>query len=53
MSFGPVTAVEGFDLSADGLLTAMIWAVAASTLASGAAYVAATLRRPRATGNRP
>jgi cardiolipin synthase len=38
--------LAGFDLAADGLLTAMIWAVAASTLASGAAYVTATLRRP-------
>lgn len=38
--------LAGFGLSADGLQTALVWAVAASTLASGAAYVNATLRRP-------
>ncbi|RAI57460.1 CDP-alcohol phosphatidyltransferase family protein [Roseicella frigidaeris] len=41
--------LAGFGLSADGLLTLLIWAVALSTLASGAIYVVATLRRPRAT----
>jgi cardiolipin synthase len=39
--------LAGFGLSADGLLTAMVWAVAATTLGSGATYVAATLRRSR------
>ena len=38
--------LAGFGLAADGLLVAMIWAVALSTLASGAAYVTAALRRP-------
>ncbi|MCB4824620.1 CDP-alcohol phosphatidyltransferase family protein [Roseicella aerolata] len=45
--------LAGFGLSAHGLLTAMIWAVAATTLGSGAAYVAATLRRPRAGAGGP
>ncbi|MDO9710476.1 CDP-alcohol phosphatidyltransferase family protein [Paracraurococcus lichenis] len=38
--------LAGFGLAADGLLEAMIWAVAATTLASGGAYVVTTLRRP-------
>jgi cardiolipin synthase (CMP-forming) len=38
--------LAGFGLAADGLLTLLIWAVAATTLASGAAYVVTTLRRP-------
>jgi cardiolipin synthase len=37
--------LAGFGLRADGLLAAAVWTVAATTLASGAAYVAATLRR--------
>jgi len=45
--------LAGFGLAADGLLTAMIWAVAASTLGSGIAYVAAALRRPWAAPNPP
>lgn len=40
-------ALAGFDLDAPGVLTAFIWATAATTLASGAAYVGSTLRRPR------
>jgi len=38
--------LEGFGLTAAVLLDLLIWAVALSTLASGAAYVTATLRRP-------
>lgn len=38
--------LAGFDLRADALLTAMVWGTAATTFASGAAYVFATLRRP-------
>jgi cardiolipin synthase len=38
--------LAGYALDADGLLAAMIWAVAATTLASGGAYVVAALRRP-------
>jgi cardiolipin synthase (CMP-forming) len=38
--------LAGFGLRADGLLTAVVWTVAGTTFASGAAYVAATLRRP-------
>ncbi len=39
--------LAGFTLQAGALLEAMIWATAATTLASGAAYVFATLRKPR------
>jgi cardiolipin synthase len=39
--------LAGFTLQAGVLLEAMIWATAATTLASGAAYVFATLRKPR------
>ncbi|WP_240756752.1 CDP-alcohol phosphatidyltransferase family protein [Roseicella aquatilis] len=38
--------LAGFGLRAEALLQAAIWAVALSTAASGAAYVAAALRRP-------
>jgi hypothetical protein len=38
--------LAGFGLRADGLLAALIWAVAGTTLASGAANVAAALRGP-------
>jgi cardiolipin synthase (CMP-forming) len=38
--------LAGFDLRADGLLFALVWTVAATTLLSGAAYVFAVLRRP-------
>jgi len=38
--------LEGFGLRADGMLNLMIWAVALTTFASGAAYVVAALRRP-------
>jgi cardiolipin synthase len=38
--------LAGFGLRADGLLAAAVWTVAATTFLSGAAYVAATLRRP-------
>jgi cardiolipin synthase len=41
--------LAGFGLAADGLLDLMIWAVALTTLASGAAYVTAALRRPWAS----
>ncbi|MBY0330800.1 MAG: CDP-alcohol phosphatidyltransferase family protein [Acetobacteraceae bacterium] len=37
--------LAGFGLAAEVLLTIGIWAVAATTLVSGAAYVTATLRR--------
>ena len=37
--------LAGFGLRADGLLYAAVWAVAGTTFASGAAYVAAALRR--------
>jgi cardiolipin synthase (CMP-forming) len=40
--------LAGFRLQADALLLAMIWAVAATTAASGITYVVSTLRRPRA-----
>ena len=36
---GVALLLRGFDLAASGLLTVLIWAVAATTLASGAAYV--------------
>ncbi len=39
--------LAGFELRADGLLRAMVWIVAGTTLATGAAYVAAALRRQR------
>ena len=39
--------LAGFDLRADGLLSAMVWTVAGTTLASGAIYVAAALRKQR------
>jgi cardiolipin synthase len=42
--------LAGFGLDAGWLLQAAIWAVAATTLASGAAYVWAALRTPRAGG---
>jgi cardiolipin synthase len=38
--------LSGFGLQAGGLLDAAIWAVAATTIASGAVYVWATLRAP-------
>ena len=47
---GVALLLAGFDLRADGLLSAMVWAVAGTTLASGGAYVAATLRRPPRDG---
>lgn len=37
--------LAGFDLRADWLFTALIWCVAATTLASGATYVVAAARR--------
>ena len=37
--------LAGFGLRADGLLAAAVWTVAGTTFASGAAYVAAALRR--------
>ena len=42
--------LAGFGLRADGLLTAVVWLVAGTTFASGAAYVAAALRRPARGG---
>ena len=38
--------LEGFGLTADGILGLMIWGVALSTVASGVAYVVAAARRP-------
>lgn len=38
--------LAGFGLAAAGLQEAMVWAVALTTLGSGAAYVTAALRRP-------
>jgi cardiolipin synthase len=38
--------LEGFRLTADGVLGLMIWAVALSTVASGVAYVVSAARRP-------
>ena len=40
-------ALAGFDFDAPGVLAAFIWATAATTLASGAAYVWSVLRHPR------
>ncbi|MBX6375262.1 MAG: CDP-alcohol phosphatidyltransferase family protein, partial [Acetobacteraceae bacterium] len=37
--------VEGYDLELGGLLAAMVWLVAASTLVSGAAYVVSIASR--------
>lgn len=39
--------LAGFALRADMLLQGLIWATAATTLASGVAYVGSTLRHPR------
>lgn len=39
--------LAGFGLRADGLLSAMVWTVAGTTLASGAVYVAAALHKQR------
>ncbi len=39
--------LAGFGLEAAALLRAMVWVVAATTFASGAAYVASVLRVPR------
>jgi cardiolipin synthase len=38
--------LTGFDLAAEGVLVSMIWGVALTTVASGAAYVIAAARRP-------
>ena len=38
--------LKGFGLIAEGVLQSMIWAVALTTIASGAAYVVAAARRP-------
>ena len=38
--------LTGFDLAAEGGLVSMIWGVALTTVASGAAYVIAAARRP-------
>jgi len=43
---GVALLLAGFELRAEALLSAMVWTVAATTFASGAAYVAAALRRP-------
>ncbi len=42
--------LAGFGLRADALLSALVWTAAATTLASGGAYVAAALRRPPVRG---
>jgi cardiolipin synthase (CMP-forming) len=39
--------LAGFGLRADALLSALVWTVAGTTLASGAAYVGAVLRKQR------
>ena len=44
---GVALLLAGFGLRADGLLWAMVWTVAGTTVASGAVYVAAALRRHR------
>lgn len=44
---GVALLLAGFDLRADALLSALVWTVAGTTLASGAVYVAAALRRHR------
>ena len=44
---GVALLLAGFDLRADGLLSALVWVVALTTLASGGAYVAATFRKQR------
>ncbi len=38
--------LTGFDLAAEGVLVSMIWGVALTTVASGAAYVIAAARQP-------
>lgn len=43
--------LEGFRLTADGILGLMIWGVALSTVASGVAYVVSAARRPWAPPN--
>ena len=45
---GVALLLAGFGLRAEGLLAALVWAVATTTLGSGIAYVAATLRGGRA-----
>ncbi|MBX6742582.1 MAG: CDP-alcohol phosphatidyltransferase family protein [Acetobacteraceae bacterium] len=45
---GLALLLAGFGLHAAALLEAMIWLVAATTFASGVAYVASALRGPRA-----
>ena len=42
--------LAGFDLAAPALLRGLVWVVAATTFASGAAYVASVLRAPRVGG---
>lgn len=44
---GVALLLAGFGLQADALLWAMVWTVAGTTVASGAAYVAAVLRKQR------
>lgn len=39
--------LAGFELAAPSLLASLVWLVAATTFASGAAYVASVLRTPR------
>ena len=50
---GVALLLAGFDLHADGLLRAMVWTVAGTTLASGGGYVAAALRPPPRGGGGP
>jgi cardiolipin synthase (CMP-forming) len=44
---GVALLLAGFGLRAEGLLTVLVWAVAATTVGSGIAYVASTLRGSR------
>ena len=44
---GVALLLAGFGFQADALLWAMVWTVAGTTVASGAAYVAAVLRKQR------
>jgi cardiolipin synthase (CMP-forming) len=45
--------ILGFGLAADGLLTAMVWLVALTTLASGIAYVLSAVHWSHHPGPRP
>lgn len=45
--------LAGFELRAAPLLNSLIWLVAATTFASGAAYVASVLRAPRGGAGQP